>query len=175
MWSLLVSCFAFLPLATTLLVPSDNAISRRQGHIPASRNYLAVYVQTLHTPNDKPLSLHPILTEFTGVTHVIIAGLHLNSPTNITLNGYAPSHANYAQLWSDVEKLQYRGVKVMAMVGGASEGDWTGLAGNNATVTSTYLSHSIKTTTDIHSSDLTTEPSATTLLKPTTLTVSILM
>ena len=48
---------------------------------------LIVYHQTYHDSNGNYHSLLPLLTNNTGITHVIIAAIHLNDgPGNITLN-----------------------------------------------------------------------------------------
>lgn len=47
---------------------------------------VVVYHQTHHRDGN-PVSILPLITNQTGVTHVIIAAIHLNEgPGNITLN-----------------------------------------------------------------------------------------
>lgn len=96
---------------------------------------LVLYAQTHHNPEGNVLSLLPLITQNTGVTHIIIAALHLNDgPGNITLNDDHPSHAKFDTLWSEVNWLQGAGVKVSIMVGGAAKGSWERLSGSDEEV-----------------------------------------
>lgn len=96
---------------------------------------LVLYAQTHHTPDGRPLSLLPLLTQNTGVTHVILAALHLNEgPENVTLNDDAPDHPKFDTLWGEVGWLLGAGVKVSIMVGGAAKGSWQRLSGSEAQV-----------------------------------------
>src|SRR2546423_8120065 len=84
---------------------------------------LMLYAQTHHRPNGEPVSLLPLITNQTGVTHVIIAAVHINQrPENITLNDHRPDHPRFHGLWSEVAWLQGAGIKVMMMLGGAAKG-----------------------------------------------------
>ncbi|KAK8244994.1 glycoside hydrolase superfamily [Phyllosticta capitalensis] len=97
------------------------------GHTPR----LVLYAQTHHTRSGEPISLLPLLTNHTGVTHVIIAAIHLNEgPGNITLNDDPPSATKFNQLWDEVRQLKAAGVKVMGMLGGAAKGSYWRLQGN---------------------------------------------
>ncbi|KAJ9640344.1 hypothetical protein H2199_005883 [Coniosporium tulheliwenetii] len=79
---------------------------------------LILYAQTHHTPSGTPISLLPLLTNPTGVTHVIVAAIHLNEgPGNITLNDHHPDDKRFDQLWAEVRWLQGAGVKVLGMLG----------------------------------------------------------
>lgn len=75
------------------------------------------------------VSLLPLLTERTGITHVIIAAFHLNSPSDITLNDDAYTAPKNTVLWEEVRILQRHGVKVLGMLGGACQGSYTALDG----------------------------------------------
>ncbi|KAK7609876.1 glycoside hydrolase superfamily [Phyllosticta paracitricarpa] len=101
--------------------------STADGHIPR----VILYAQTHHTPSGEPISLLPLLTNDTGVTHVIVAAIHLNEgPGNITLNDDPPSANKFNQLWDEVRQLKAAGVKVMGMLGGAAKGSYWRLQGN---------------------------------------------
>jgi hypothetical protein len=93
---------------------------------------VVVYHQTHHHPDsDTPVSLLPLLTNATGITHVIIAAFHLNdSPGDITLNDNTPSHSKFDTLWAEKSWLQASGVKVLAMLGGAAKGTYARLDGD---------------------------------------------
>ncbi|KAF4541896.1 Class iii chitinase protein [Lasiodiplodia theobromae] len=93
-----------------------------------------LYAQTHHKPGpepQEPVSLLPLLTHCTGVTHIIIAAIHLNDgPGNITLNDHRPDHSRFDTLWAEVRQLQDAGVKVMGMLGGAAKGSYWRLQGS---------------------------------------------
>ncbi|OMP88563.1 hypothetical protein BK809_0005282 [Diplodia seriata] len=93
-----------------------------------------LYAQTHHKPGpqpQEPVSLLPLITHNTGVTHVIVAAIHLNEgPGNITLNDDAPDAAKFDTLWGEVAWLQGAGVKVMGMLGGAAKGSYWRLQGS---------------------------------------------
>jgi len=96
---------------------------------------LIVYHQTFHDPEGNYHSLLPLLTNNTGITHVIIAAIHLNDgPGNITLNDHRPDDARYTQLWGEVGWLQGSGVKVLGMLGGAAKGSFERLGGDDENV-----------------------------------------
>ncbi|KAI9811717.1 MAG: hypothetical protein M1827_005262 [Pycnora praestabilis] len=89
-----------------------------------------VYHQT-HYHNGELMSVLPLLTHKTGVTHVIIAAVHLNQPAgNITLNDDPYQAPKYDALWQEVCLLQDAGVKVLGMLGGAHAGSFTALDGD---------------------------------------------
>lgn len=96
---------------------------------------LIVYHQTLHDPEGNYHSLLPLLTNNTGITHVIIAAIHLNDePGNITLNDHHPDDKRHDQLWGEVKWLQGSGVKVLGMLGGAAKGSFEKLGGDDENV-----------------------------------------
>lgn len=91
-------------------------------------------------PNERPrvilyhqthVSMLPLLENQTGITHVILAAIHLNEePGNITLNNDPPENSVFDTLWAEVPQVQRRGVKVMGMLGGAAPGSFTRLDGS---------------------------------------------
>nr|POF17892.1 chitinase 1 [Quercus suber] len=93
-----------------------------------------LYHQTHHAPNNgPPVSLLPLITHNTGITHVIVAAIHLNAdPSAITLNDDHPSDPKFNTLWSEVAWLQARGLKVLGMLGGAAKGSFARLDGDAA-------------------------------------------
>ncbi|THZ04069.1 family 18 chitinase glycoside hydrolase [Aureobasidium pullulans] len=94
---------------------------------------IIVYHQTIHR-DGKYVSLLPLITNQTGVTHVIVAAIHLNEgPGNITLNDDPPDAGKYETLWGEVAWLQASGVKVLGMLGGAAKGSFERLDGPNET------------------------------------------
>lgn len=99
-------------------------------HPPAQAvpNYLpriVCYCQTYHRENGDYVSILPLLWKSTGVTHVIVAAIHLNDPPgNITLNDDPPRAPKFASLWREVRTLQEGGIKVLGMLGGAARGSF---------------------------------------------------
>lgn len=92
-----------------------------------------VYHQTHHeSDGGPPISLLPLITNSTGVTHVIIAAIHLNDPSgNITLNDTPPDHEKFNALWSEAAWLQASGIKVLGMLGGFAKGSFERLDGDD--------------------------------------------
>jgi hypothetical protein len=108
---------------------------------PASGPRLIVYHQTIHDPQGNCHSLLPLLTNNTGITHVIIAAIHLNDePGNITLNDHRPDDKRFDQLWGEVSWLQGSGVKVLGMLGGAAKGSFEKLSGDDENVGIMHMS-----------------------------------
>ncbi|KAK3050577.1 hypothetical protein LTR09_008217 [Extremus antarcticus] len=104
-------------------VPSDELLPISEGP------RVVIYHQTHHKPDsEEPVSLLPLITKPTGVTHVIIAAVHLNTqPGDLTLNDNPPSHPKFATLWSEVSWLRAAGIKILAMLGGAAKGTFARL------------------------------------------------
>ncbi|KAI9666020.1 MAG: Cyclin-dependent kinase catalytic subunit [Bathelium mastoideum] len=98
------------------------------------------YAQRRHDDNGNEISLLPLLTHSTGITHVIVAAIHLNEgPGNIHLNDDPPEHPKYKQLWTEVKWLQGAGIGVLGMLGGAARGSYERLAGDTASFEAYYL------------------------------------
>ncbi|TKX21131.1 putative glycosyl hydrolases family 18 protein [Elsinoe australis] len=98
---------------------------------------LVVYHQTHHTGpqgEQTPVSILPLLSENTGVTHIIIAAVHLNDGNNLTLNDDPPTSPKFNQLWDEVAIAQASGIKVLAMLGGAAKGSYERLSGSEESV-----------------------------------------
>lgn len=123
--------FASTPplLATTTSSPMTSSPPR-----------LILYHQTLHR-HGKPVSLLPLIQRRTGITHVIIAALHLNDrPGHITLNDDPPDAPKYDFLWQEVATLRAAGVPVLGMLGGAAQGTFARLNGSDEQVIAISLS-----------------------------------
>ncbi|KAJ4335857.1 hypothetical protein N0V87_005839 [Didymella glomerata] len=107
---------------------------------PTTGPRLIVYHQTIHDPHGNCNSLLPLLTNNTGVTHVIVAAIHLNDePGNITLNDHRPDDKRFDQLWGEVSWLQGSGVKVLGMLGGAAKGTFERLGGDDESFEAHYI------------------------------------
>lgn len=95
--------------------------------VPAWNPRIVCYFQTYHHDGEY-ISLLPLITNSSGVTHIILAAIHINSdPKNLTLNDDRPDHDKYTQLWDEVLVLQDSGIKVLGMVGGAAKGSFARL------------------------------------------------
>lgn len=94
---------------------------------------MIVYHQTHHLPDsDNAVSLLPLITNTSGITHVILAAIHLNDrPEDITLNDHPPNHEKFTTLWSEVAWIQATGIKVLGMLGGAAKGSYERLDGDD--------------------------------------------
>lgn len=81
------------------------------------------------------MSLLPLITQNTGVTHVIIAAIHLNEgPGNITLNDDPFDAEKFRTLWAEAAWLRGAGIKVLGMLGGAARGSFERLGGSDEEV-----------------------------------------
>lgn len=122
-----------LPEATKTLAPMSPAPPKLL--LTSQGPRLIVYHQTLHDSVGNYHSLLPLVTNNTGITHIILAAIHLNAgPGNITLNDHAPDDKRYEQLWGEVKWLQGSGVKVLGMLGGAAQGSYERLGGSEESV-----------------------------------------
>ena len=130
---IVAALLTLLPLSFAVPHIPFAPIVEKRADSPTPR--LAVYVQTFHTPDGQPLSLLPLLDNPTKITHVILAALHLQSDAgDIHLNDDPPNSAVFDQTWSEVKTLQQNGIKVLAMMGGAAQGSYQLLAGDDASV-----------------------------------------
>lgn len=94
---------------------------------PPALPRIITYYQTHHTPDGKPISALPLLTQ-PGIrlTHLILAAIHINGdPDGITLNDHPPSHERFHTLWAELRVLQASGVRVLGMLGGAAKGTFS--------------------------------------------------
>jgi len=92
------------------------------------------------------------------ITHIILAAVHLNSPTSITLNDHDPAHPRNNTLWEEVKQVQAKGIKVMAMLGGAAKGSFLSLDGDDISFEAYYtLLYDFLTATKLDGVDLDVE------------------
>ncbi|SPO06836.1 related to chitinase [Cephalotrichum gorgonifer] len=107
--------------------------------IPPHRPRVITYYQTHHDPSGKFISVLPLVNGSptggpTGITHVILAAIHINEdPAAITLNDHPPSHPRFDTLWAELRVLQATSVTVMGMLGGAAAGTYARLGADDAT------------------------------------------
>ena len=102
---------------------------------PPHQPRVVCYHQTHYYKNEFVSAL-PLITEcedVIGITHLIIAAIHVNDPPgNITLNSDTPGAAKYEPLWEEVKVFQDVGIKVLGMLGGAARGSFTRLDQSDA-------------------------------------------
>lgn len=129
----LTGAFAFMNAALTHPTGLIESLLKQPNHEPSHQSNavprLIQYVQTFHPEDEENghLSLLPLLSRDTGITHVILAALHINGPDgNITLNDVSPNSTYYDKTWSEVAVLQDTGINVMVMMGGAAQGSYDG-------------------------------------------------
>lgn len=97
-----------------------------QGDRSSKTPRIVCYYQT-HYQNGNFVSILPLLE--TGVTHVILAAIHINSRESITLNDEVYDHPINGPLWAELRTIQRAGIKVLGMLGGAHQGSFTRLDG----------------------------------------------
>lgn len=91
-----------------------------------------LYHQTI-IADGQYVSMLPLLENQTGVTHIIIAAIHINErPEDLTLNDDPPDSPKFNPLWAEVPLMKRGGVKVMGMLGGAAQGSFRRLDGDQA-------------------------------------------
>ncbi|KAI4870955.1 glycoside hydrolase family 18 protein [Hypoxylon rubiginosum] len=116
--------------------------------VPAACNAAAVddhrvviYYQTTQLNNSatEHISLLPLINSSPdiSVTHVLVAAIHVMD-ASIHLNDYPPENPLFDQVWSDTAQLQAAGVTVMGMLGGAAQGSFTRLDGDDASFETNY-------------------------------------
>ena len=106
----------------------------------SSSSRLVMYVQTLTTASNEPLSLLPLLEHQTKITHIILGSLHLHEePGIIMLNNDPLDSHMYRQVWAEVKILQKHGVKVLALLGGAAGSTYERLSGSDEKVSTIYF------------------------------------
>lgn len=99
-------------------------LQERESNTATPRNVM--YVQTFIDPSGNWYNLTDLIPS--GITHVILASLHLDSPTQIHLNDNDITSSYWDPLWPMVASLQAAGVKVCLMMGGAALGSWANIA-----------------------------------------------
>lgn len=97
------------------------------------RRRIVCYHQTIRPDRGQYVSMLPLVENNTGITHVNIAAFHLNdTPGHITLNDDPPDDPAYDSLWAEVPLMKESGVKVLGMLGGAAQGTFRCLDGDQA-------------------------------------------
>lgn len=99
---------------------------------PEQRPRVITYYQT-HWQNDRFVSILPLFTEKTGITHVILAAIHINDePGDIHLNDDPFEAPRHKEVWEEVRILQRANIPVLGLLGGAAQGSFQRLDGDTA-------------------------------------------
>lgn len=100
---------------------------------PEHKPRIVYYYQT-HFHHGKHISVLPILQHNTGVTHVIVAAIHINDPKSpaghISLNDHPFDDPKNIIIWRELHLLQVAGIRVLGMLGGAAQGSYAALDGD---------------------------------------------
>lgn len=85
-----------------------------------------LYHQTMFN-NGEYVSPLPLVTNGTGITHLIVGAIHLDANSVVHLNDDPPENIKFDQLWDDLATLRDLNVPVLAFVGGAAPGSFNRL------------------------------------------------
>ncbi|KAE8387445.1 glycoside hydrolase superfamily [Aspergillus alliaceus] len=91
------------------------------------RRKVVIYYQTM-TVSLRDLAVAYLVQKWLQmevITHLIVGCFHLGREGYLHLNDHTPDHETFKVLWQDVQVLQQRGLKVMAMLGGACPGSFS--------------------------------------------------
>ena len=109
---------------TRLIVTSDME--------PFSIPRLVIYWQT-QFHQGQFVSVLPLLTNNTGVTHLVVAAIHIQRTVGeINLNNDPYDSDKNTRIWAETRAMQRGGIKVLGMLGGAARGSFTWLDGPRA-------------------------------------------
>ncbi|KAK9783455.1 putative Glycoside hydrolase superfamily [Seiridium cardinale] len=120
--------------ATTWLARLFPFLVPQTCHVATDNHRVVIYYQTTNANSsaDSHISLLPLVSEANiSVTHVLVSAFHLDDTDGIHLNDYPPNNTRFDQVWSDVATLQSKGVTVGGMLGGAAQGSFERLDGDD--------------------------------------------
>lgn len=87
-----------------------------------------MYAQTFTTQSKEPIPLLPLIHNPSGITHLIIAMLHLNvnhpHGYKITINDNQPDDPIWDTLRHEIKQFQAAGIRVLCCLGGAAQGSY---------------------------------------------------
>lgn len=87
-----------------------------------------MYAQTITNESKQPISLLPLIQNPSGITHLVIAMLHLNvthpQGHKITINNDATEDPIWDTLRAEIPQFKAAGVKVLCCLGGAARGSY---------------------------------------------------
>lgn len=84
------------------------------------------YYQTFFTENDEFISVKPVLYNNSPITHIHLSAIHFGFNDDLTpyihLNNRPPTDSYFDKVWDDLKLAKQKGVKIIAMIGGAGGG-----------------------------------------------------
>lgn len=132
-----VNALGWLASSLAVLAPFVGTVSAA----PPDDHRVVIYYQTGLGTDTTHVPLTPLIQaeSSVSVTHVLIAALHIiDDDTGLHLNDKPPSDPIFDQMWTEAAQLQAAGVKVMCMVGGAAQGSFQRLDGDDASFEKYY-------------------------------------
>ncbi|KAK8022045.1 chitinase [Apiospora rasikravindrae] len=125
-------------ILTFLIITMAYAAETNAAAAAADDHRVVVYYQTTNVNNSATdhISMLPLIdpSRPISVTHVLIAAIHIVDEQDgwIRLNDFPPANPRFDAVWSDAAQLQAAGVTVTAMIGGAAQGSFQRLDGDDA-------------------------------------------
>ena len=84
------------------------------------------YYQTFYDSNNNFISIKPVIYEGSPITHIHLASIHFgfnkDSSRYIHLNNKTPDDQYFHKVWEDIKFAKSKGIKIIAMIGGAGGG-----------------------------------------------------
>lgn len=120
-----ISLLATAATAIALLATSASAYAAPPERDEAHR--VIAYYQTQYEQTDERKTYVSPMPLKNTATHIQLAAIHLNDDGTLTINDDVPTARMYDRVWTDLKKLQEKGIKVSAMLGGAGVGSFANL------------------------------------------------
>ena len=84
------------------------------------------YYQTFYDNDNNFISIKPVLYDGSPITHIHLSSIHFgfnkDSTRYIHLNNRTPDDPYFNKVWEDIKFAKSKGVKIIAMIGGAGGG-----------------------------------------------------
>ena len=84
------------------------------------------YYQTFYDSNKDFISIEPVLYEGSPITHIHLSSIHFgfnkDASRYIHLNNRTPDNSYFDKVWDDLKLAKSKGIKIIAMIGGAGGG-----------------------------------------------------
>jgi len=124
-------------MAPVIPVETKPNLNAEPAHIietssPERRPRIIHYHQT-HFYDGNFISLLPLLTTKTAITHIIVGAIHLHGddPSHININDDPYTDPKLQPLWAELKVLRSSGVRILGMLGGAAKGSFALLDSNS--------------------------------------------
>jgi len=84
------------------------------------------YYQTFYDSNKDFISIKPVIYEGSPITHIHLSSIHFgfnkDSSRYIHINNRTPDNSYFDKVWDDLKLAKSKGIKIIAMIGGAGGG-----------------------------------------------------